>query len=437
MRVLFSISVMLLALNLLAQDYPSQRYGHSVAYNTADSCYYIFGGNTQLALKSNKAFDPCVYKYNPKQLVFQKVCPQGSPNVSEHKAIYYNGKMIVLGGTKSVASETPVYDPTNQIWENIQYLYGPDARKNAAGAVILGNYIYYMGGKNFDNSVSNEVWKFDLTNNTFTLLSSMPQGGRYGHEVVAHNGMLLVFGGRNDNGDQSQMFSFNPSNESWDFFDPVGMPPSPRSFFDEGVLPNEMWMAGGETSSTLKSAKSTNSITLLTDIWKLDLSQNPARWIKKSQNFIPVSQAVGWISVENNDTLFYTFGGISQITTAGDTTFTNNFYRYNITDNITQQYYEDLQNWGGIITSINESEFKTSVELSVFPNPAVEQISVSLQTNEPIRSVKIYNQNGRLVQLINSKANIETINISKLIGGIYFLRIDTDKNFYLGKLIKK
>ena len=437
MKLKITILAILFAISVSAQvnEVPSPRFGHSVVYNDQDNNYYVFGGTVLSSTKSTTSnFDACVYKYDPFAKTFTKVCPPAAPGVSGHKALYVNGKMVVFGGSRVTAGKfLPTYDPISQIWTNIEYQYGPDARKIKAGAAVIGNFIYYMGGKNFDNSVSNEVWKYDINNNTFTLMSSMPQSGRYAHQVVAHNGTLLVFGGRDENGEQSQMISFDPTSNSWDFFDPMGMPPMARANNLSGVLPNEMWIAGGETQSTKKSTSSTN---FLTDIWKLDLSQTPARWVKKSEIFIPVTNGVGWISVQNNDTLFYAFGGISEITSTGDTTVTNNFYRYNITESIVEQYHEDTQNWGGIITSINEIDFNRNINLQIYPNPATSEISLTIPNNEIIVSIKIYNQNGQLVKQIN-KPDSQKITISDLKTGLYFIRTDTETNRYLSKMIKE
>ena len=154
-----------------------------------------------------------------------------------------------------------------------------------------------------------------------------------------------------------------------------------------------------------------------------------------TNEFPPIFAGTAWVNVEGNDTLFYTFGGISEITSTGDTTVTNNFYRYNITESIVEQYHEDTQNWGNLITSINETEFDKNVNLQIYPNPATSEISLAIPNNESIVSIKIYNQNGQLVKQI-FKPNAEKINISDLKTGIYFIRTDTDTNRYLSKMIK-
>lgn len=445
---------MLLALFALAQSQvPTPRYGHSVVFNGTDSCYYIFGGYAQNTAKSktnNGAPLNDLYKYNPKTLTFTKVSyPEVISGTAGHNAICTSdGKMIILGGTRSNISDNSIYayDLQNTSWEQIQNQNGPSAGRHSAGATKYSDgMIYYSGGKNTDGSVSDVSYRYDPQSKTFSAIPNMPQGGRYGHKMFAtysnaYDGpRILVYGGRSENGEQSQMFSFDPSSESWDFFDPIGMPLTPRAYALDGVLPNEIWIAGGETQSTAKNTinmKSIKSTTFKTDIWKLDLSQNPIRWIKKSDNLIPVTRGVGWVAVENGDTVFFTFGGISEITSLGDTTVTNNFYRYNLTDNVVEQYHENSQNWGSVITSINDTEFSRNINLQIYPTPSSIEINISIPNNEKIKSIKIYNQNGQLVkQIINPDKSC--INISDLDSGLYFIRSDSKTNRYLSKMIKK
>jgi len=434
MKLKFTLAgIMFIALALAAQSQvPTPRYGHSVC--KIDGMYYIYGGYIIGNKKStNSVFSADVYEYNPDNLTFtKKVTPVAAPNIALHNALTHNGKMIVLGGTRAdgVGFCVNTYDPTNNSWQ--QDATQPFTTRNRMAGDTISGEVYICGGIE-NNTTQDKLYKYNPISKTFTELSFMPQGGRYGHTAINNDGNLLVYGGRNENGEQGQMLSFNPNGNYWNFFDPVGMPPMARENNLSGVLPDEMWIAGGETWSTFKSTQSTN---FFTDIWKLDLSQTPAKWIKKSENFIPVTSGAGWISVENNDTLFYSFGGISEITSTGDTTVTNNFYRYNITESIVEQYHEDTENWGNVITSINETDFSQNINLQIYPNPATSEISLTIPNNESIVSIKIYNQNGQLVKQI-IKPNAEKINVSDLKTGLYFIRTDTETNRYLSKLIKE
>ena len=130
------------------------------------------------------------------------------------------------------------------------------------------------------------------------------------------------------------------------------------------------------------------------------------------------------------------FGGIQNITNTGDTVLINNLYRYNFTEEIVQQLDTTTNTWGGVITTINETEFNISEEITIYPNPVSENVTINLQNNEAIKTVKIFNQNGQLIRIIQNQTD-NAIQISDLNAGLYFVRVDTDKKYYLGKFIKQ
>ncbi|MGE8556247.1 MAG: DUF7619 domain-containing protein [Chryseobacterium jejuense] len=70
---------------------------------------------------------------------------------------------------------------------------------------------------------------------------------------------------------------------------------------------------------------------------------------------------------------------------------------------------------------------------AIYPNPVVDILNI--QFNEKIKSVEIYDANGRIVKtVIGSDAKIE---VRDLIPGNYIIRINTEKSMYKTKFIKK
>jgi len=115
---------------------------------------------------------------------------------------------------------------------------------------------------------------------------------------------------------------------------------------------------------------------------------------------------------------------------------TNSFYRYNINENLVQQYETISQTWGSVISSINECEFSKNINLQVYPNPATTEVNLTIPNNETIESIKIYNQNGQLIKQI-TKPDKTSISVSDLNTGLYFIRADCKTTRYLSKLIKE
>lgn len=80
------------------------------------------------------------------------------------------------------------------------------------------------------------------------------------------------------------------------------------------------------------------------------------------------------------------------------------------------------------------SELSAAENISVYPNPVAE--SLHLNTNEKIKSIQIYNVEGKLVKQI-TEMNENTININDLKEGYYNMNIHTEKGYVLGHFIKQ
>lgn len=77
-------------------------------------------------------------------------------------------------------------------------------------------------------------------------------------------------------------------------------------------------------------------------------------------------------------------------------------------------------------------ENKTKSELKIYPNPVVSTFNIEI--SEKIVSVELYDSLGRKVQNLNtSKSN----NIERFAKGIYYVKVNTEKNEYIEKIIKQ
>lgn len=72
------------------------------------------------------------------------------------------------------------------------------------------------------------------------------------------------------------------------------------------------------------------------------------------------------------------------------------------------------------------------VALSIYPNPAKDEVHI--QIAETIQNVTIYTTTG---QMVKAQKQAETLQVSDLSAGIYFMQIETDKGTYIEKLIIK
>jgi len=78
-----------------------------------------------------------------------------------------------------------------------------------------------------------------------------------------------------------------------------------------------------------------------------------------------------------------------------------------------------------VVSGVDELE--NSIDLSVFPNPAIKQINIKLANNYQMLNISLIDNSGKLIKelLVNGKNNdVVIIPVEELAPGIYFLRIN-------------
>jgi hypothetical protein len=90
-------------------------------------------------------------------------------------------------------------------------------------------------------------------------------------------------------------------------------------------------------------------------------------------------------------------------------------------------------------TSINAGETLTSGgtngiasivknELKVYPNPVQNELTIQTNENNQLSNVSIFSTDGQLIQELSFSNSNETIDISSLLKGSYFIQIQTENN---------
>ena len=452
--ILFLGLLTIISLSVLAQNQlPSPRYGAAVVHYN-DTAVYIYGGVAEDNSKTNEpSLSNELWHYNPSDNTWKRVEPSGDElfHVSRCGAVVnqQSGKLYYFGGLRTTGDNAfYCFDPhTYQVAKKAQQ---PFSQRGGMSGAYRGSHTWLLsGGQLADGTASGAVYEFNTTTEVFTQKADIPQGtALHGHTTIADtaNHKVYIFGGLNGSGTNNfSCYEFSVSTNSWGFGPSIQNYPAnewvacaaniqPVNCYNTTINTSEIFLAGGQKYSTTKS---TNSVAFSSNLYQIKIVNGNMVATLLSNNIPPLIGGVGWVTLENtNDTVFYMFGGINSISSSGDTTFTNNFYRYNQTTQQIQQYDTTQQAWGGIINSINEPDFSQNINLQIYPNPATSEISLAIPNNESIVSIKIYNQNGQLVKQI-FKPNAEKINISDLKTNIYFIRTDTDTNRYLSKMIKE
>ncbi|WP_452231818.1 T9SS type A sorting domain-containing protein [Lacinutrix sp. MEBiC02595] len=84
------------------------------------------------------------------------------------------------------------------------------------------------------------------------------------------------------------------------------------------------------------------------------------------------------------------------------------------------------------LLGINENAYN---EISVVPNPVHSVLNINLKTPNPIKTIGIYDINGR--QVLSTTNNTTAIDVGVLQGGMYLVKVETDSAVFTKKFIKK
>jgi len=106
-------------------------------------------------------------------------------------------------------------------------------------------------------------------------------------------------------------------------------------------------------------------------------------------------------------------------------------YTVNITNSTSNYYLTDE----GDATKLKNSDAETGI--SVYPNPANENITLNIKAGERNTTVSIYNTKGSLVKTLPINHSERQINISELPSGTYILKVADEKEPFVKQFIKK
>lgn len=86
-------------------------------------------------------------------------------------------------------------------------------------------------------------------------------------------------------------------------------------------------------------------------------------------------------------------------------------------------------------TSVNDVYAKNNI--SIYPNPANDVLTITFDGNTAGMSAGIYNTTGQLVSTTAVTGNTTAINVSTLPAGVYYIRIGNDAGYGIEKFIKQ
>ena len=106
-------------------------------------------------------------------------------------------------------------------------------------------------------------------------------------------------------------------------------------------------------------------------------------------------------------------------------------------DSVRQKFNNGITECGcASLTGINNYENENS--LSIYPNPASENITINFSSTSKNISIKIFDATGRLVKnMENLKSGENTINVSELENGLYLINVNDGRSSVTKRFVKQ
>jgi len=124
--------------------------------------------------------------------------------------------------------------------------------------------------------------------------------------------------------------------------------------------------------------------------------------------------------------------GIVDSLTFGLTSSDNGAYGMN-----TPAYF-CMDNFNGVNPNVGINNLKYSdVQISMYPNPLIEKLHISIQNSKTEMNVNIIDGTGKEIIKMNNVNHELTINLAELPAGIYFVNVSGGNHKFCQKILKK
>ncbi len=87
--------------------------------------------------------------------------------------------------------------------------------------------------------------------------------------------------------------------------------------------------------------------------------------------------------------------------------------------------------------ALGVSNFVGQNEVTIYPNPVSSVLNIENKSSESINAISIYNVNGSLVKELKSSDSFQSISVSELQSGIYFVKIQLNNRVANYKFVKQ
>lgn len=253
-------------------DLPAPRHTQNAVYDAALDRMYVFSG------QGGGLFND-IWAFHFSDSTWHNLSANGNTNgiplqryggITEYDA--QTGQLVTFAGftTSGRFHDTWTYHPSSDTWTEVTQTTFPQERCLFNSTLISDRReLVIYAGQGTGNFA--DIWSCNLDTYTWTNLSptTVPQGRHFSSLVYRGNGEVVMFGGNRFNqnqfnGARNDLWSFDLDNQSWTEWQVSGSLPDRRVGHVAVYLPQEdkMVIYGGNSSTG----------AFLGDVWEFDFS---------------------------------------------------------------------------------------------------------------------------------------------------------------------
>ncbi len=226
-----------------AQDAPSPRQAHGMAYDAESDRIILFGGD--LAARPVAGTSSVVlpvgdtWSYDLNLSAWTNMNPAEAPSPRQGAGMAYDAesdRVVLFGGARPELSDaTWVYDFNTNTWTEMNPETSPSSRVSVPGAMVYdaeSDRVVLFGGRVgdilpggvIDDVVDDETWTYDFNSNTWMKMEPETRPSprtEPGMAYDAESDRVIVFGGVPQNDDT---WAYDLNTNTWTLMEPAARP---------------------------------------------------------------------------------------------------------------------------------------------------------------------------------------------------------------------
>lgn len=261
--------------NMYAQSWAIETTSDESNPTGIDETSYVLSGDKMYLLGGRGNLN--IEEYNPQISSWQQKNAKLN-NINHFQAVAYNNLIyIVCAFTGGYPEETPVanvyvYDPATDV-VSVSHQIPANRRRGSAGAVVYNNKIYVVGGITNGHTNGHVAWfdEYDPATGTWTTLPDAPRARDHFNAAVHGNKLYVVSGRRSEfpntfNFTVPEVDIFDFSTGTWSTA-PENLP-TERAGAAVVTYNDEILVIGGESMAHLEAHKETEALNTSTLQWR-------------------------------------------------------------------------------------------------------------------------------------------------------------------------